>query len=466
MATTREGTTFKRCGCTDPATGKRLGAACPRLKRANGTWSPTHGHWSYQIELPPTREGKRRQARRTGLATRDEASEALAHIRGLLDLAGEDDYTETRIADLVQQALRQRRELPGTEDVRRRLLGGADPSAEAPTVGEWLTEWVNTHAMAESTRRSYRGHITNHLAPHLGPIRLDRLRVVHVQACFDAIEERNAHIRACRDSRDEKARASVRGVRVVSASTQHRIRATLRSALNDALTRPDIPLQINPACHVNLPTAHRPRPRVWTRARLDHWRRTGEVPSPVMVWTPEQTRAFLDRARRDRLYALFHLIAHRGLRRGEAVGLPWAETSLEDQAVDIRIQMIQLGWDTLTSVPKSRAGERSVTLDEATTRVLQEWRTRQNKERLAAGPDWNESGLVFTHPDGTGLRPSWVSEEFARIAARAGLPPIRLHDLRHGAASLSLAAGVDVKVVSAELGHSTTAFTQDTYQSV
>ncbi|MFB9803877.1 tyrosine-type recombinase/integrase, partial [Streptomonospora salina] len=77
-----------------------------------------------------------------------------------------------------------------------------------------------------------------------------------------------------------------------------------------------------------------------------------------------------------------------------------------------------------------------------------------------------ESGLVFTHPDGTGLRPSWVSEEFARIAARAGLPPIRLHDLRHGAASLSLAAGVDVKVVSAELGHSTTAFTQDTYQSV
>ena len=59
-----------------------------------------------------------------------------------------------------------------------------------------------------------------------------------------------------------------------------------------------------------------------------------------------------------------------------------------------------------------------------------------------------------------------MTDLFHRIAAEAGLPPIGLHGLRHGAASLSLAAGVDVKVVSAELGHSTTFFTQDTYQTV
>lgn len=59
-----------------------------------------------------------------------------------------------------------------------------------------------------------------------------------------------------------------------------------------------------------------------------------------------------------------------------------------------------------------------------------------------------------------------MSDWFARIAQAAGLPPITLHGLRHGAASLALAAGTDVKVVSAELGHSTTHFTQDTYQTV
>ncbi|GAA1776796.1 hypothetical protein GCM10009834_39540 [Streptomonospora arabica] len=66
----------------------------------------------------------------------------------------------------------------------------------------------------------------------------------------------------------------------------------------------------------------------------------------------------------------------------------------------------------------------------------------------------------------TGGSSGWVSGLFCRIASEAELPPITLHGLRHGAASLSLAAGVDVKVVSSELGHSTTAFTQDTYQSV
>ncbi|MFD0803430.1 site-specific integrase [Streptomonospora algeriensis] len=128
--------------------------------------------------------------------------------------------------------------------------------------------------------------------------------------------------------------------------------------------------------------------------------------------------------------------------------------------------MVQLGWDTVVTTPKSAAGRRTITLDAETVTVLKSWRHRQRQERLKAGQAWVESGRVFTHPDGTGLHPGWVSALFTRIAAEADLPPISLHGLRHGAASLSLAAGVDVKVVSAELGHSTTSFTQDTYQSV
>ena len=118
-------------------------------------------------------------------------------------------------------------------------------------------------------------------------------------------------------------------------------------------------------------------------------------------------------------------------------------------------------WST-----KSEAGQRTITLDADTVRVLRTWKKFQNQARLKAGPEWRDSGLVFTLQDGSGWHPSHVSEWFCRIARAAGLPPITLHRLRHGAASMALAAGTDVKVVSAELGHSTTHFTQDTYQSV
>ncbi|MDT0300838.1 tyrosine-type recombinase/integrase [Streptomonospora wellingtoniae] len=261
-------------------------------------------------------------------------------------------------------------------------------------------------------------------------------------------------------------RTSVRGMRVAGTASKHRFKATLRRALNVAISRPDLPITTNPAAHLALPSSRRPRPMVWTAERVKQWRRTGEVPSAVMVWTPEQTRTFLDRAKRDRLYALFHLIAFKGPRRGEAVGLPWSNTRLDEHAVDIRTQIVQLGWGTVTTTPKSDAGERTITLDAETVRVLREWRRCQKRERLAAGPHWQESGLVFTHPDGSALHPAQVTLLFQQLAQEAQLPPVRLHDLRHGAASMSLAAGVDIKVVSAELGHATTGFTQDTYQSV
>jgi integrase len=77
-----------------------------------------------------------------------------------------------------------------------------------------------------------------------------------------------------------------------------------------------------------------------------------------------------------------------------------------------------------------------------------------------------ETGLVFTQEDGSWLHPGKITDLFERLVAASSLPPIRLHDLRHGAATLMLAAGVDVKVVSDTLGHSDTRITRDIYQSV
>jgi integrase len=98
------------------------------------------------------------------------------------------------------------------------------------------------------------------------------------------------------------------------------------SALNTGVRRKHIPQ--NPAEHVELPSGRRPKSVVWTDERVEHWRRTGERPA-VAVWTPQQTGTFLDAAMADRLYPLYHLIAYRGLRRGEAIGIQVPDVDLD-----------------------------------------------------------------------------------------------------------------------------------------
>jgi hypothetical protein len=98
--------------------------------------------------------------------------------------------------------------------------------------------------------------------------------------------------------------------------------------------------------------------------------------------------------------------------------------------------------------------------------VLETWREAQRREAEVWGRAWQQSGLVFNREDGSQLHPDLVTDTFHRLAAAADLPPIRLHDLRHTAASLALQAGVPMKVVSEQLGHSSLAITADTYTSV
>jgi integrase len=210
----------------------------------------------------------------------------------------------------------------------------------------------------------------------------------------------------------------------------------------------------------------RPKALVWTHDRVAKFARTGQRPSPVMVWTPVQTGEFLDAIGDHDLYAMFHLIAFRGLRRGEACGLRWEDIDLRERTLCVAVQLTKSDGELFESVPKSDAGHRMVALDAATVSVLKAHRRRQAEVRLALGATWTDTGRVFTQADGRWIHPSWVSDLFDRLAAHSGLPPIRLHDLRHGAATLALAAGVDMKVIQEMLGHSSITLTSDTYTSV
>ena len=109
---------------------------------------------------------------------------------------------------------------------------------------------------------------------------------------------------------------------------------------------------------------------------------------------------------------MFHLICHRGLRRGEAVGLRWRDVHLDAADIKIAQQIVQVGWATETGAPKTDSGERTVSLDASTVAELRAWRGRQAAERELASSAWHQTGLVFTREDGTALHPDLVADSF------------------------------------------------------
>lgn len=131
----------------------------------------------------------------------------------------------------------------------------------------------------------------------------------------------------------------------------------------------------------------------------DLWRREGGRPV-AGVWTAEQTAQFLGHVRPHRPYALFHLVALRGLRRGEAAGLRWADLDLDTGTLTVTRQLQQLGGKLETGAPKTEAGWRVVALDWTTIAALRAHQVRQQAERAAAGAGWAETGYVFTTPAG------------------------------------------------------------------
>jgi integrase len=173
---------------------------------------------------------------------------------------------------------------------------------------------------------------------------------------------------------------------------------------------------------------------------------------------------------------MFHLMVFRGTRRGESCGLPWRETDMAAGTVHIREQLVAASYDVWEDTPKSSSGARTVRLDSQTHELLKFWRRRQQVERA----EWEEkhhkepekydpyvdSGRVFTWKDGRPYHPEYLSQIFNRLVQKLGLPPIRLHDLRHCAATLSLAAGIHMKTIQVMLGHSSYRLTADTYTSV
>jgi integrase len=187
------------------------------------------------------------------------------------------------------------------------------------------------------------------------------------------------------------------------------------------------------------------------------------------VWTPDELRRFLEFIAGDRLFALWHLESVTGLRRSELTGLSWPAVDLDKGRISIRATMAYEGPYSvrLIELTKRDSSRRQIAIDPQTVAILRSWKKRQAEERLAWGEAWsNHNNLVFTREDGSPIHPELVSDWFDALGRKAGLPRITFHELRHTYATLSLQAGIPVKVVSQRLGHSSIKVTFDLYAHV
>jgi integrase len=318
-----------------------------------------------------------------------------------------------------------------------RLCSGSAPGLadRRLTVSAHLDMWLAGKVkLRPSTRTSYEQHIRDYLKPGLGHLVLVELRADHIMAMMAMI--RTGQLRSKRRRR---------GMDEITTATARRVFSTLRSALNGAVKQRLIPY--NPCLGVELEEERR---------------------EPAQVWTPDIVAAFLAHAEsvEDRLAVLYRLVLLRGLRRGEVVPLRWSAVDLDECLLWVRENAPQIGGKVVLGRPKTKAGVRPVSLDAGTVEALRRHRKRQLAERLAWGKAYEDNDLVFARDDGSMEMPERVSRQFKQLARQAGLPPIKLHGGRHTAASLALEAGVAMKVVSDQLGHSTTAITSDLYTHV
>jgi integrase len=315
-----------------------------------------------------------------------------------------------------------------------------DPRDGVYTVVEWLEAWVETRArLRDSTRRMYQSHIRLYFRRLLDGVLLRELHIGHVQDAFQRLFDEG-----------------------MTAATARRLFSTLRSALNAAVRERLI--RDNPARYLKLPKGRRPFAVVWTKRRVQEWRRTGERPV-VAVWTPAQLAQFLSAIAGHPMFAAYYIMSMRGLRRGEACGLVWDDLDLDEGIAYISRQLQQGANGQLKACPlKTESSCRAVALDPETILVLRAHRSRQERHFNQAGI--MSRGWVFTHADGEPLSPSYLTHKFNDLVEEAGLPPVRLHVLRHGAATLMLLAGEELKTIADQLGHSSVVLTADTYLSV
>ncbi|MEX0750747.1 MAG: tyrosine-type recombinase/integrase, partial [Dehalococcoidia bacterium] len=294
---------------------------------------------------------------------------------------------------------KQRAALKGQDD-------GLPIVSERQTVAQYLKRWLAgaKPTIRERTWVRYEQYVRLHLEPKLGKLSLTKLSPQHLQNLYaDRLEAG------------------------LSPTTVHHLHATIHRALEQAvkwgLVARNVADLVDP-------------PRI---ARHE-----------IRTLSPEEANGLIDAARGDRLEALYIVALTTGLREGELLGLRWRDVDLDAGGVEVRGSLQRVPSGFIIAEPKTSKSRRRVGLTEDAIAALRRHRTRQSEERLRLGPAWEKThDLVFTDESGKPIDATkFLRNSFAPLLKRAGLPPMRFHDLRNTAATLLLGRAIHTKIVS------------------
>jgi integrase len=305
-------------------------------------------------------------------------------------------------------------------------------SSKSQTLGAFLDDWLIRSLKPRAKARAFESFSTIvklHVKPTMGAVALHKLNPQHIQRLLN---EKGAKL---------------------SPQTVGNIKTVLRSALAQALKWGLV--SRNSAALVDAPRIPRRQ---------------------VVPFDAVQANGLLEAACGSRYEAVYELALKLGMRRGELLGLRWADVDLDGRTLRVSqsMQRIATGSDTkgkktalITGDVKTDGSRRTIALPDSIVKALRAHRARQAQERLTAGPSWQDRGLVFTNRTGQPTEPIVLHRDYKALLEKAELPlTMRFHDLRHSAASLLLAQGVSPKMIADLLGHSRIGITMDLYSHI
>ena len=304
------------------------------------------------------------------------------------------------------------------------MESGTFVARDRETVAAFMERWLTTYAATNTTIRTqhgYRGCVDRYIVPAIGNLALQNLTARHIQAMY--------------------ADMLGRGLSNTTVVQLHRI---LKQALSHAVKWGTLAR--------NVADATTP-PRIQRKQ--------------MAMWDIETINRFLDAASPSRFRDLYHFAVLTGLRRSEICGLQWSTVDRVGGKLSVvnTLQRIP-GHGLVDGQPKTAKSRRSIALAPDAIGLLHTIRGQQIEQEWELGGLWQHTGYVFTQLDGSPVVPDQVTQDFARVVQREGLPHLTLHGLRHAHATLALTAGINPKVVSERLGHSTIAVTMDVYSHV